>query len=273
MVLDTPYRQLHWAYLSFFNSWLLATPSQLCPEYAMGTIPLITSLSDHRNLATIVTFAIVVFLTFFSLGGNEGNRRVVLFGVSLAVFSYLPASNLFFPVGFVVAERILYIPSMGFCLLVGYGSWYTIRHFTNTLNYAMKFGLIYLLVIHSVKTLLRNRDWHSEFTLYYSAVHTVPHNGKMLHNLATKYATETDSYSITIAQNLMRAAIEVEPNYISAYSDLGVLLAKQNDHNEAEKVSVLIIIVTSLMKGIRRSRHQTSNTSSHKASKHAAGSE
>lgn len=37
------------------------------------------------------------------------------------VLPFLPASNLFFPVGFVVAERVLYIPSMGFCLLVAYG--------------------------------------------------------------------------------------------------------------------------------------------------------
>ncbi len=41
--------------------------------------------------------------------------------LSLMVFPFLPASNLFFPVGFVIAERILYIPSMGFCLLVAYG--------------------------------------------------------------------------------------------------------------------------------------------------------
>jgi len=37
------------------------------------------------------------------------------------VFPFIPASNLFFPVGFVVAERALYAPSMGFCLLVAVG--------------------------------------------------------------------------------------------------------------------------------------------------------
>jgi protein O-mannosyl-transferase len=37
------------------------------------------------------------------------------------VLPFLPASNLFFPVGFVVAERVLYMPSMGFCILVGFG--------------------------------------------------------------------------------------------------------------------------------------------------------
>ncbi|KAF3854543.1 hypothetical protein F7725_022598 [Dissostichus mawsoni] len=34
---------------------------------------------------------------------------------------FLPATNLFFYVGFVIAERVLYIPSMGFCLLVAVG--------------------------------------------------------------------------------------------------------------------------------------------------------
>lgn len=34
---------------------------------------------------------------------------------------FLPASNLFFRVGFVVAERVLYLPSMGFCMLIVIG--------------------------------------------------------------------------------------------------------------------------------------------------------
>jgi hypothetical protein len=41
--------------------------------------------------------------------------------LAFMVLPFLPASNLFFPVGFVVAERVLYIPSMGFCMLIGYG--------------------------------------------------------------------------------------------------------------------------------------------------------
>lgn len=39
----------------------------------------------------------------------------------MLIIPFLPASNLFFPVGFVVAERILYIPNMGFCILVPFG--------------------------------------------------------------------------------------------------------------------------------------------------------
>lgn len=53
---------------------------------------------------------------------SHRRHRTALIG-SLALLSlpFLPASNLFFPVGFVVAERVLYLPSMGSCLLVAYG--------------------------------------------------------------------------------------------------------------------------------------------------------
>jgi hypothetical protein len=39
----------------------------------------------------------------------------------LLVSPFLPASNLFYYVGFVVAERILYMPFIGFCLLLAAG--------------------------------------------------------------------------------------------------------------------------------------------------------
>lgn len=48
-------------------------------------------------------------------------RRVVLFSLAMMMIPFLPASNLILPVGFVVAERILYIPSMGLCILVPFG--------------------------------------------------------------------------------------------------------------------------------------------------------
>lgn len=45
----------------------------------------------------------------------------IIFGLSLLFVPFLPASNLFTWVGFSVAERILYLPSMGFSLLTAIG--------------------------------------------------------------------------------------------------------------------------------------------------------
>lgn len=46
---------------------------------------------------------------------------VWLQGIMMTVIPFLPASNMLFTVGFVIAERILYLPSMGFCFLVAHG--------------------------------------------------------------------------------------------------------------------------------------------------------
>lgn len=40
---------------------------------------------------------------------------------SLMIIPFLPAANIVYPVGFVIAERILYIPSIGYCLLISIG--------------------------------------------------------------------------------------------------------------------------------------------------------
>lgn len=44
-----------------------------------------------------------------------------LVALALLILPFLPATNLFFYVGFVIAERILYLPSVGFCLCIGIG--------------------------------------------------------------------------------------------------------------------------------------------------------
>ena len=57
-------------------------------------------------------------------GGGTSSfiHRLVAMSLALLVLPFMPASNLFFRVGFVVAERVLYLPSAGFCLLVALGA-------------------------------------------------------------------------------------------------------------------------------------------------------
>ena len=41
--------------------------------------------------------------------------------LALMIVPFLPGSNLFFRVGFVIAERVLYLSTSGFCVLVVLG--------------------------------------------------------------------------------------------------------------------------------------------------------
>ena len=62
-----PTKQLTWAYLLAVNAWLLLAPAQLLCDWTMGTIPLIQTLADPRNLGTLVLFVILAHLVFVAL--------------------------------------------------------------------------------------------------------------------------------------------------------------------------------------------------------------
>uniref|UniRef100_A0A8C8II15 DUF1736 domain-containing protein n=1 Tax=Oncorhynchus tshawytscha TaxID=74940 RepID=A0A8C8II15_ONCTS len=108
-------RQLTFNNLLPVNAWLLLNPSELCCDWTMGTIPLVESPLDLRNLATMAFYSLLGLLAYRSLRHSNSSA------LSLIMLPFTPASNLFFPVGFVVAERVLYVPSMGFCVLVAHG--------------------------------------------------------------------------------------------------------------------------------------------------------
>ena len=201
----------------------------------MGTIPLITSITDIRNLATMATFVAVGFLGVYSIMRVGRTAKVAVFSLALIIFPFLPASNLFFPVGFVVAERVLYLPSMGFCMLVALGLWRLVNSgsVTSTL---VKVLLVYLVVVHSVKTYRRNGDWKSDSELFVSAISINPHNGKLYNNLGHERESSKDYRT---AESLFRTAASVQPDDIGAYINLGRTLKALGHSQEAEEVRSL----------------------------------
>lgn len=69
-------RLLTFCYLAAFNCWLLLCPSTLSHDWQMGSIPLVTSLADSRNLTTALFFTCCLLLAY---------RCVAEFEVSTAV--------------------------------------------------------------------------------------------------------------------------------------------------------------------------------------------
>ena len=95
---------------------------------------------------------------------------------------FLPATNLFFYVGFVVAERVLYIPSAGFCLLSGCGAATALsrarRGRPPAARAAVAALLLCALLSFGLRTVRRNRDWADEEGLYRSGIRINPAKGK-----------------------------------------------------------------------------------------------
>ena len=227
------------------NAWLLLNPDQLIHDYRMNAITPIKSLYDTRNVATLCTLLAVVLLGVRGLYQTplthcKGERRtsadsasILLVGLILSVCPFIPASNLFFPVGFVVAERVLYLPSMGVCLVVAYSAHRMVTCRYRLVSAATTVALICLIATHSAKTITRNQDWESRMSLYSSLVHYYPNNGHMLVNIAKEYRGRGDYRRAELAYT---RAMMVAPNLPSAYVNFGSMLKGLNRLDQAEEV-------------------------------------
>ena len=80
--------------------------------------------------------------------------------VALIIIPFLPASNLFLRVGFVIAERVLYLPSIGFCMLVVLGC----SKLCQNARYKKVIGYIkFLFYRQSVKVTCLNHELSVDF--------------------------------------------------------------------------------------------------------------
>ena len=73
-----PTRQLTFNYLLPINLWLLLCPAYLCCDWTMGTIPLVESILDLRNLATLLFYWLAYKLVRFALESNGQRARAVV---------------------------------------------------------------------------------------------------------------------------------------------------------------------------------------------------
>ncbi|XP_059582473.1 protein O-mannosyl-transferase TMTC1 isoform X5 [Alligator mississippiensis] len=214
-------RFLTYSYLLAFNAWLLLAPITLCYDWQVGSIPLIESIWDARNLATILLVVVMMLLSLHCITAFKRlEHREVLVGLLFLVFPFIPASNLFFRVGFVVAERVLYMPSMGYCILFVHG----FKKLCTWLNKcgvtAMTLSALLLLLLFSWKTVKQNEIWLSRESLFSSGVKTQPHNAKVHYNYAN-FLKDQGRHNEAIYH--YKTAVKLYPRHASALNNLGTL--------------------------------------------------
>ncbi|XP_066592261.1 protein O-mannosyl-transferase TMTC1-like isoform X1 [Prorops nasuta] len=222
-------RLLTFCYLAALNCWLLLCPVALSHDWQMGSVPLVATLADIRNLATCLFFGGCLVLTYKAFTDFEQQRHPPLvLGWMFLVLPFLPASNLFVTVGFVVAERLLYMPSIGWILLVVYGiqvTWTAVPRRRSLITV----GVVLLLVLGCYKTVIRNKDWTSRETLLRAGLRSLPHNAKMHYNFAN-FLRDTSQPNRAILH--YQLALWLWPTYASAHNNLGTLTAgDQAEHH------------------------------------------
>ncbi|XP_017489113.1 PREDICTED: transmembrane and TPR repeat-containing protein 3-like, partial [Rhagoletis zephyria] len=169
-----------------------------------------------------VLLHVVVTLLYASALRNRltADGPTIVCSVALLVVPFLPASNLFFYVGFVIAERVLYLPSCGFCLLVAFGMLKLLRLFERKfwLTIFLKLSLTLLVGSHIAKTVLRNEDWKTEMRLFTSGLKVHPGNAKLLNNIG--HVLEGEDQFEEALKYFLRAT-QVQPDDLGAFINVG----------------------------------------------------
>ncbi|XP_039501691.1 protein O-mannosyl-transferase TMTC1 [Drosophila santomea] len=153
-----------------------------------------------------------------------------ILGTAFVVLPFLPASNLLFYVGFVMAERVLYLPSVGYCLLFGLGFghlWQRVNS-SRRCRLVLLCGLVVLLGVQGLRTCRRNLDWRDEEQLFRSAITINP--PKALGNLGSVLSAQG---SYEQAELALRMALGHRPSMADAHFNLGVVHQKQLNFSSA----------------------------------------
>jgi tetratricopeptide (TPR) repeat protein len=151
---------------------LLLWPAQLSCDYSYAQIPVSGGVWDWALIAA--TLACVIC--------RRSLTALFLAGAAFLVF--LPSSNLLFPIGTVMAERFLYLPSIAFAAAVVWAAYrFSPRHASVIVGV--------LVAMFAIRTLVRNSDWHDDLTLSESAVRVCPASFKT-HKMRANALLEAD---------------------------------------------------------------------------------
>uniref|UniRef100_A0A673KYS8 dolichyl-phosphate-mannose--protein mannosyltransferase n=1 Tax=Sinocyclocheilus rhinocerous TaxID=307959 RepID=A0A673KYS8_9TELE len=223
-------RIVNYNYYYSLNAWLLLCPWWLCFDWSMGCVPLIKSATDWRIVWPLLLWCCLMGLVYQALCSQDSNkRRTLTFGLVLLVIPFLPASNLFFRVGFVIAERVLYLSSAGYCLILAYAVGYCSCHWKKHKVLAT----LTLLCVNVARSAQRSQHWRSEQSLFTSAVSVCPLNAKVHYNVGKNLA---DRGNQSAAIKYYREAVRLHPKYVHAMNNLGNILKERNELKEAEEL-------------------------------------
>ena len=188
-------------------------------------------------LITLIVY-LVWILTFSSVSTINREKFKPVATASLLI-PFLPASNLLFWVGFVIAERVMYLPSIGSCVLFGttftFSSLFpllfvhvnittskTVIHVISSNIKKLKYvvtlcGLVFLLA--SLRhTILRNNAWRDSETLYKEDMDVNPLNAKIPYGLARVYINRDRDED---AEKALIRSLHIEPKFGVALAWLG----------------------------------------------------
>jgi tetratricopeptide (TPR) repeat protein len=181
---------------------IVVFPFGLANDYSGASIPIESSLLSLRPALGV---AILLGLLWTAARG-----RVAALFVAITLLPYVIVSNLLLPVGAIFAERFLYLPVAGLCLLTALA--------IGTLGRPARVSAIAAVALFGISMFARSLDWKDDATIFAATLRSNP-----------------DSQKAALWLGRFDDAIASWPESAAAWHDKGVSLAKHGDLRGAER--------------------------------------
>jgi tetratricopeptide (TPR) repeat protein len=210
---------------------LFLWPAHLSADYSYNAVPLFGwRMSDWEDVKAVIALAVclsaVLLAVLLAIRWRRTGRPLLFFLVFCFV-ALSPTSNLAVLIGSVMAERFLYLPSVGLAGCVVAAIYPLGRRLGLQRPAASRvawaaLGLV--LVACTARTYARNFDWRDDRSLWSSAANVCPGSARPHYNLGLELERTPDRLPEAIAE--YRAAVQIEPDFAEAHNNLASLLAR-----------------------------------------------
>jgi Flp pilus assembly protein TadD len=203
---------------------LLVFPVTLNADYSYNAFPLSYSLVDVR----VILALIILGGAWWGIYRLIAVDRWAAFGGLWFFVTLLPVSQII-PHHELMAEHYLYLPSAGVFLTAAllFDRQLSRSHRVPALSAA--FALLVLLL--AARTVVRNRDWRDNLTLWTKTVQTAPKSARAHTNLGEVYLRQGQ---IAQAEREFREALRIQPDDAVNRDNHGLALLRLGRVDEAE---------------------------------------
>lgn len=204
---------------------LLFFPFQLIADYRH--FPLIGS-GLHPSFWLSALFLVATTITLWL---KRRNWPWAFLGWLWLWIALLPVSNLI-PIGNVMAERYLYLPSLGLSFLLA--------DFLSRPRKIKFYATGSALALFAILTFMRNFDWKDDLTLWTQTALAAPESYVAHNNLGSNYMHKELFNS---AYDEMMEALKLKPDFTDAHTNLGALYQKRGMLEPAQQAYLAAITI------------------------------
>lgn len=161
---------------------LMVFPLDLASDYSPGVIPISLGWNPVNGLGAFLALAVLAVSLVAWRGGpmrpEAASPRAVGLGVLWFVVTVSPVANVVFLSGVLLAERALYLPSVGAAVAFGWVVASLARRSPTRAPYLAAATLVLVLAPMIVRTWTRTPTWKDNDTVFNALIRDYPHSGR-----------------------------------------------------------------------------------------------